>query len=287
MRVYISVDMEGTAGISHPRVTFRTDQAYQAAVALMTGEVNAAIEGALSGGATEILVNDGHMSQHNLPPAEINPVASLLQGNKVWSIIAGAGSGSIPGPGGTDVQRFDVAMFIGYHAYAGHPTGALPHTYSPRPVRTTLNGRPIGETGINAVVLGAWGIPVGMVSGDDAVMEEVADWLPGAERAQVKLGAGSTAALSLHPSVAQKMIRESADRAARRALAGDLQPLRLDKPCALEVEYRAGSEADYASFVPGARRSGERTVIYESDDPVMCYRAFVSGVLLANNSEAY
>src|SRR5579863_9076920 len=103
MRVYISVDMEGTAGISHPRVTFRTDQAYQAAVALMTGEVNAAIEGAISGGATEILVNDGHMSQHNLPPEEINPMASLLQGNKVWSIIAGAGSGSIPGPGGIDV----------------------------------------------------------------------------------------------------------------------------------------------------------------------------------------
>lgn len=137
------------------------------------------------------------------------------------------------------------------------------------------------------MVLGAWGIPVGLVSGDDAVMEEVSEWLPGAERAQVKLGAGSTAALSPHPSVAQKLIREGAERAVRRAAAGELRALRFDQPCVLEVEYRAGSDADYAAFVPGARRSGERTVIYESDDPVMCYRAFISGVLLTNNSEAY
>ena len=84
--------------------------------------------------------------------------ARLLQGQKAWSMVAGAGP-----EGG-----FDVALFVGYHARAGHPTGTIAHTFSGRPTETRLNGRPVGETGLNASVLGQWGIPVGLVAGDDA-----------------------------------------------------------------------------------------------------------------------
>jgi len=106
MKVYISVDMEGIAGISHPNPTGRADSGYPAAVDLMVGEANAAIEGALAGGADEILVNDSHGGMYNLRPAELHPAARVLQGQKAWSMVAGAG----PDAG------FEVALFVGYNA---------------------------------------------------------------------------------------------------------------------------------------------------------------------------
>ncbi len=276
MRVYISVDMEGIAGISHHRPTSRGDAGYPAACELMTGEANAAIEGALAAGAAEILVNDSHGGMYNLLPTLLNPAARLLQGQKAWSMVAGA----LPGPGGA--PSFDVALFVGYHARAGHPTGTIAHTFSDVPVETRLNGRPTGEYGVNALILGAWGIPVGLVAGDDALAEEVEAWLPWAERIVVKEAHGTSGAASLHPSRAHDLIRAGATRAVRRAGAGgDLGLLEVDRPAVIEVDHRRGLEADYAALQPGSERVGDRTVVYRSDDPVTAYRMFVAGVRLA------
>jgi D-amino peptidase len=271
VKVYISVDMEGIAGVSHPKPTERGDSGYPAAVDLMVGEANAAIEGAVAGGATDILVNDSHGGMYNLRPADLDPRARVLQGQKAWSMVAGAG----PDAG------FGVALFVGYHARAGHPTGTIAHTFSGRPTITRLNGRLVGETGINASVLGAWGIPVGLVAGDDALAGEVADWLPSAERAVVKEAAGGNAAASLHPTVAAELVRGGAERAVRRAIAGQLRPLTLEPPIVIEVEYRNAIAADYAAIVPGAKRIGDRGVRYEAGDPVTAYRGFLAGVRLA------
>jgi len=271
VKVYISVDMEGVAGVSHPNPTARADSGYSAAVDLMVGEANAAIEGALAGGATEILVNDSHGGMYNLRPADLHPGARVLQGQKAWSMVAGAG----PDAG------FGVALFVGYHARAGHPTGTIAHTFSGRPTLTKLNGRLVGETGINASVLGAWGIPVGLVAGDDALADEVADWLPWAERVVVKDGAGGNAAASLHPTLAGDLIRAGAERAIRRAMAGELQSLVLAPPVVIEVDYRNAIAADYAAIVPGAERTGDRGVRFEAPDPVTAYRGFLAGVRLA------
>ena len=271
MKAYISVDMEGIAGVSHPNPTGRADSGYPAAVDLMVGEANAAIEGALAGGATEILVNDSHGGMYNLRPADLHPGARILQGQKAWSMVAGAG----PNAG------FGVALFVGYHARAGHPTGTIAHTFSGRPTLTRLNGRLVGETGLNASVLGAWGIPVGLVAGDDALAVEVADWLPWAERVVVKEGAGGNAAASLHPTLAGDLIRTGAERAVRRAMAGELQSLVLAPPVVIEVEYRNAIAADFAAIVPGAERTGDRGVRFEAGDPVIAYRGFLAGVRLA------
>jgi D-amino peptidase len=271
LKVYISVDMEGVAGVSHPNPTGRADSGYSAAVDLMIGEANAAIEGALAGGATEILVNDSHGGMYNLRPADLHPGARVLQGQKAWSMVAGAG----PDAG------FGVALFVGYHARAGHPTGTIAHTFSGRPTLTKLNGRLVGESGINASVLGAWGIPVGLVAGDDALADEVADWLPWAERVVVKEGAGGNAAASLHPTLAADLIRAGAERAVRRAMAGELQPLVLAPPVVIEVDYRNAIAADYAAIVPGAERTGDRGVRFEAPDPATAYRGFLAGVRLA------
>ena len=271
MKVYISVDMEGVAGISHPGPTERADKAYPDAVGLMVGEANAAIDGAFAGGATEVLVNDSHGGMYNLRPAEIDRRARVLQGQKPWSMVEGSGPD----------RGFGVALFVGYHARAGHPRGTIAHTYSGRPTATRLNGELVGESGLNAAVLGQWGVPVGLVSGDDALAEEVELWLPWAERVVVKDASGGNSAATLHPDVARELVRDGASRAVRRAVDGELRPLTVEAPVVIAVEYRNGVMADHAAIVPGAVRFGDRGVRYEADDAVTAYRGFLAGIRLA------
>ena len=270
MRVYISVDMEGIGGINHPHPTDPADRRYPTSVALMVGEANAAIEGALAAGATDILVNDSHWNMYNLLPEELHEAARVLQGEKAWSMVAGAQ------PAADGASSFDVALFVGYHARAGHGRGTIAHTYSGRPVETRLDGRPTGEYGLNALALGAWGIPVGMVAGDDALAGEVEGWLPWAERVVVKVADGTHSATSPHPSVSRERVRVGAEAAVRRATGGGLEPLRVGPPVVIEVDYPRGIEADHGAVVPGAERVGDRTVRFASDDEITAYRAFLA-----------
>jgi D-amino peptidase len=274
VRVYISVDMEGIAGVNHPDPVDPADRRYPVSVDLMVGETNAAIQGALAGGATDILVNDSHWNMYNLLPSDLDPAARVLQGQKAWSMVAGAQRGSDGSP------SLDVALFVGYHARAGHPRGTIAHTYSGAPVETRLAGRPTGEYGMNALVLGAWGIPVGMVAGDDALAEEVEDWLPWTERVVVKTIDGGRSAISAHPSVARDRVRAGAERAVRRAAAGELQTLTVDPPIVIEVDFARGVIADHAAIMPGVERVGDRTVRMSSDDPETAYRSFLATVRL-------
>ena len=133
MRVYISVDMEGIAGVNHPGPTGAGHARYPAAVDLMVGETNAAIEGALAAGADDILVNDSHGGDVQPAAEAIHPAARVLQGQKAWSMVEGAGR----------TPAFDVALFVGYHARAGHPRGTIAHTYTGRRSRPAWTaGRP-------------------------------------------------------------------------------------------------------------------------------------------------
>ena len=271
MKVYISVDMEGIGGISHSLPTERGDAGYPAAVALMVGEANAAVAGAFDGGATEVLVNDSHGQMFNLTPEDLDPRAVLLQGQKPWSMVAGAGPD----------RGFEVALFVGYHTRAGHPTGTIAHTYSGAPTLTTLQGRPVGEAGINALALGAWGVPVGLVCGDDELAAETEAWFPWAERVLVKTAVSRRAAASVHPSLARQRVQEGAKRAVERAAAGELRVLDLGRPIKLEAEYANAGMADYAALVPGTERYGDRGVRVVTDDPLVAYRTLLVGVRLA------
>ncbi len=274
MKVYISVDMEGVAGISHPDPTGRDDQGYPAAVELMTGEANAAIEGALEGGADEVVVNDSHGGMFNLPPAKIHPEARLVQGLKAMSMVEAAAD-----------RPADLAMFIGYHARAGHPAGTLGHTYSNRTIITTIGGRRIGETTINAMYLGGLGIPVALVSGDDALAEEVGEWLPWATYVTVKHATGGQSAASLHPSRACGLIRAAAADVVRRAASADrggLRPLSLEAPIEVGVEFVRPVQADLAAVIPHVVRDGDRAIRYAAEDPTDAYRAFVSTIRMAS-----
>ncbi len=277
MRVYLSVDMEGIGGVSHMKPTNREDSGYADAVELMEGETNAAIEGAFDGGAKQVVVNDSHGSMFNLRPAQIDRRARLVQGRKPFSMVEAAMDG-----------QYDVALFVGYHARAGHPRGTIAHTYTGAPTLTSLNGRAVGEYGINGLYLGALGVPVGMVSGDDALAEEVAEWMPWAERVVVKRAVSRQAADSLHPAEACALVKAGAKLAVERTRADDrdgIRTLELRPPIGVHVEFEHAGHADFVAVVPGFTRVGDRGVRYEAADAIEAYRAFVTAVRMAPSAD--
>lgn len=272
VRVYLSVDMEGVAGVSHMKPTSRGDAGYEAAAELMLAEANAAIEGAFAGGATAVTVNDSHGQMFNLVPERLDPRARLVTGTKPYSMVEAARGAA-----------FDVALFVGYHARAGHPRGVIGHTYTMRLVRVEINGRPATEAAVNGLYLGALGVPVGLVSGDDALAEELADWLPWAELVVVKQALGFQAADSVHPTKARALIREAAQRAVERA-AGEgssLRPLTLDPPLTLRLDFSHAGQADMAAVVPGFERIDDRAVTFQADDAITLFRAFMSAARIS------
>src|SRR5256884_1380679 len=161
MRVYISVDMEGIAGVVHESQTDPTTPEFAAEYGrfrrLMTAEANAAVEGALAAGATRVLVNDSHWFMRNLLAEELHQAAELVSGDpKPRSMVQDIDGG------------FDAALFIGYHARAGTRNAILDHTYADRIHDVRLNGKPVGELGLNAALAGAPGVPVALLSGASA-----------------------------------------------------------------------------------------------------------------------
>jgi len=271
MRVYLSVDMEGLAGVAHSSQTWfeeggdRTD--YERSRDLMAGETNAAISGALAAGADEVLVNDSHWEMRNLRAEDIHPAARLIIGDKPYSMSTGIGS-------------FDAAAFIGYHAGAGHPTGVIAHTYSSAVVQEVrVNGEPHNEAAINALRLGVHGVPVVLVSGDDALAGEVERLLPWAERVVVKRALGGLVADSLAPERACQAIEDGMRRALGRL--GEMELYRLTAPLRLELDLRLPVMADFAEVVPGVERPGPRTIAVEAADGDELFRWLVSLVRLA------
>ncbi len=276
VKVYVSVDMEGVAGVSHAKPTNRGDDLYPQSVELMVGEANAAIEGAFAGGATEVTVNDSHGQMFNLTPEKLDTRARLVQGKKPYSMVEAARDGS-----------FDVALFIGYHARAGHPTGTIAHTYTGRITLVQVNDRPITEAGMNGLYLGALGVPVAMITGDDALAEELGDWFPWAELVVVKRGVSWQAADSIHPSLARDLIRKAATRAIERSAASDaaIVPLTMAPPLRLQMDFQHPGQADMAATIPGFERVGDRGIAYETDDAVTLYRAFLSAARLSATAD--
>jgi len=264
MRVYISIDMEGVAGVVHEDQTDPVDPRhageYNRFRRLMTAEANAAIEGAVAAGAGAILVNDSHWLMRNLLAEELHPAAELLSGGpKLRSMVEGVELG------------FEAALFIGYHARAGTPQAIIDHTYTSHVHEARLNGQPAGELAINAALAGAYGVPVAMVSGDQALAAEARELLgPTIETVIVKQALGRFAARSVSPGVSCQRIREGATSALGRTHV----PLVLPSPVRLEVEFQLTQMADMAELVPGSKRIGGRTLEYVHDDYREVFRAW-------------
>jgi D-amino peptidase len=264
MRVYISIDMEGVAGVVHEDQTDpiepRHAGEYNRFRRFMTNEANAAIAGALEAGATGVVVNDSHWLMRNLLAEELNPVAELLSGSpKRLSMVEGIDGG------------FDAAMFVGYHARAGTRDAIIDHTYTSRVYEARINHQPVGELALNAAMAGIHGVPVALVSGDQALGAEARALLGSmVETVVVKEAVGRFAAKSLAPAVACQRIRTGAAGALKRRHA----PFTFEAPARLEVDFVVSQMADMAELVPGSSRTGGRTVSYTADDYREVFRAW-------------
>ena len=275
MRLYVSVDMEGLAGVAHPRQVSFGDGAdrvdYDRGRSLMAGEANAAIEAAFERGATDVVVNDSHWQMRNLRAEDLAGRARLIVGDKPLSMTEGVGEDA----------GFDAALFIGYHAGAGHPTGVIAHTYSSATVmEVRVNGVPHNEAGLNAIRLGHHGIPVALVAGDDALAGEVEALLPWAERVVVKRGLGYSAADSLSPEEARAAIGDGTRRAIDRLT--EMRRYRPAAPMHGEIDFRFSMQAAYAAVLPEAERIGPRTVAFTADDGETFFRRFLTVQRLAS-----
>jgi D-amino peptidase len=281
VRIYLSVDMEGIAGIAHPQqVSYspgndRTD--YDRSRVLMAGEANAAIAAAFEAGAREVVVNDSHWLMRNLRAEDLDERARLLSGDKALSMTEGVGDA----PAGS----FDAAAFIGYHAGAGNPAGVIAHTYSSATVmEVRVNGRPHNEAAINAIRLGQFDVPVVLVAGDDALAAEVEELLPWAERLIVKRAGGYATAESLSPAAAHDAIREGMRSALGRI--DRMERYEPAQPLHAEVDFRFPSHAAFAAVLPEVDRIGPRTVAFSARDGDAFFRRFVAVFRLAAASTA-
>lgn len=265
MKILISADMEGTCGVSSwvhvdaPEETaagkpFNQGE-YERARLRMTQEVNAAIEGALAAGATEVIVNDSHDGQRNLLGDELHREAKYISGSdKRLGMMQGV-----------DLEGIAGVFYTGYHAKAGTPQAPLAHTWSTWLQDVRFDGTSTGEFGINAAIAGHFGVPVLFVAGDEKAVEQTRAFVGSqAVGAVVKWGLSSTAALHLHPAKAQDVIRTAAKRAVERL--GDASPYQLQSGVTVELEFDHQARADQAELLPGVERAGERAISFQPSD---------------------
>jgi D-amino peptidase len=253
LKVYISVDMEGITGVVDSKQTAEGNADYERFRRVMTAEANAAIQGAIDAGASEILVNDSHGSMRNLMIEDLLAPAQLISSNiKPMGMVQGLD------------RSFDAAIFIGYHAKAGSAEGVLAHTGSNSVRDLRVNGVSVGEGGLNAYAAGAVGVPVVLVSGDQFVVEEMKKLVPQIEGVAVKQAIGTSAALSLRPEEARTAIRSGVAHAlAKRA---QVKPLVPKSPTEFQMEFSTVSLAASAEQIPMIERKNGNTVAFRSDD---------------------
>ena len=263
LKVFISVDMEGITGVVNEDDASRDGKDYDYFRQTMTREANAAIEGALAAGATEIVVRDSHGTALNLLPEMLNRNSKLLRD---WS------QGPMYMMEGID-GTYDAVVFVGYHARAGTTDGVLDHTSSGDVTDVKINGISMPETGYNALMAGVHDVPVVFIAGDKAVCDQAKELLGNIETVAVKEGIGA-AALNLHPEVARERIREGVERALRNL--DEYKPYKLRAPYTLQLTLKTEQNIYRAvALYPGARRSGDWEVTYESDDVMNIIRAYV------------
>ncbi len=264
MKVFLSTDFEGTAGIVAWEQTLEGNPEYAHGRALLTAEVNAAIDGAMAGGATEIVVNDAHHNMRNLRADELAGQATLISGRHKPLYMMQGLDGS-----------FDAVFFVSYHGSIGAETAILSHTYNPGAVyEVRLDGHIVGESALNALVAAHHGVPITLVTGDAATARESEWFAPTAERVVVKESVSRYAAANLHPEAARRHIREGALAAMGRL--GAARPPAFSRPARLEIVFLTADMAEMAAWIGGVERTGARAVALADDNLLALYQRFVT-----------
>lgn len=266
MKLYISSDMEGVAGVcSWEQVDARTPHRdYAIYRRYYTHEVRNAIEGAREAGAADVLVNDSHGPMRNLLLDELpNDVRVLFGNRKPFSMVQDADGG------------FDGAFFVGYHGASGDADAVLCHTYTPSVIyEVRVNGIRCSEATINAGLLGCYGVPLLLVTGDRTTVEGVREQMPWVRGVVVKESIGNSAANSLAPAAACRAIRTAAEASIRDAAAA--KPYRFEPPIVLDVQLVTAAQAHLVAMIPGFERTGPRGIRFVHDSFPVVFKAFVA-----------
>jgi D-amino peptidase len=262
MKILISADMEGATGVTWPADVEPGTEQWQRCRRMFTSDVNAAVAGCYAGGATEVLINEAHATMRNLLLEELDPRAVMLTGrHKDLSMVEG-------------IQHDDVdgVAFVGYHAAAG-AEGVLAHTYLANSITAiTLNGERASEGLLNSHVAAEFGVPIVLVTGDDRTCADAADYAHGVPAVAVKECVSRYAAVCRPPEVTSAAIAAAAQDGMK--LAGRVSPTK-DVHFGVEIEVDAAQLAQSAAIVPTVRRTGDRTVAFESStayDMIRCFK---------------
>lgn len=261
MRVLVSVDMEGIAGVVDSEDISPGQREYERNRALITAEANAAVRGAYAYDRdVQVLVTEAHAKYRNLLPEKLDRRAELLRGSpKPDGMMAGL------------AEDIDAAVFIGYHGKAGTARSIMAHTISGRVIADVrCNGRSLGEIGLNAALAAHAGVPTVLVAGDDSVAAEAAEVAPGSHTVVVKRALGARAAALLHPAEACDRIEQELPKALADRDA--ITPLRFDGPVVLEVQVHVTRMAEHALLVPGMELADGRTLRYAAPDFPTAYQ---------------
>ena len=251
MKILISTDIEGIAGIYHHEQTQPGNPEYERARLLMTHETNAAVAGAFDAGATAVLVSDAHGSFRNMPPDLLDPRAQAVQGKpRYLGMLAGVDEG------------VNAVCMIGYHSRA-QGRGILAHTINSFAFRRVFfNERELGEAGIYGALAGEYGVPVVMASGDDVFIEEHQPLFPHATFVQTKRATGQTSGISLSPAQACAAIRAGVATALAQYSAA--RPLVLTGPIAVRIQTQTPALADLFCQWPSLQRLGGDEVGFDA-----------------------
>ncbi|MFE5912840.1 M55 family metallopeptidase [Streptomyces wedmorensis] len=249
MRVYISADMEGITGLVDPEDVQPPGRDYERGRLMMTEDVNAAISGALSGGATDVLVNDAHGPMRNLLLEDLHPRARLIKGRpKPMSMLEGLEA------------DFDVVLCVGFHARAGSP-GVMSHSFMGHEIEDMwLDGRPVGEIGLLHATAAAIGVPVALLTGDDAACAEMAEWDGGVTTVAVKTARDRFAAELRPPAESRAAIQAAAHGAVADRPDSSRESVPAQQPRTLAVRWQSAAVATHLLGIPGVTRSDSRTV---------------------------
>ncbi len=275
MNLYISADMEGTAAVcSWTQVDPKNTTEYPYYRRLMSLEVRAAIDGAREAGATHVLVNDSHSAMRNIMWDELPDDVRMIYGNRKPFSMAESADAS-----------FRAAFFTGYHAGIGTADSVLEHTYSPATIyNVRVNGITCNEAMLNAGVLGVSGVPVVLVTGDRATVDQCRAAMPWITGVAIKTSIGKFSVDSLSPGFAREKIRAGAREAIERI--AEAKPFVFEPPIALELDYVNTENADFVELMPGFERIGPRTTRFVHDDFRVVFRAFHAAFRLGGAANA-
>ncbi len=257
MKVFMVTDMEGVAGVvSFTQQSYADGKYYEQAKKLETAEVNAAVDGLLDAGVTDILVWDGH-GVGGISFEELHPAAKLLHGrpSPPWSRLNEV------------IAQYDVVVIVGQHAMAGVVTSNQNHTQNSQAIDYyQLNGKPIGEIAQIALYFGSFGIPLIFLSGEVDACKEAEALVPNVTTVAVKQGLGRGAAISLSAPEARRRIREGIRQAIEKQKSAPIEPLVWPGPYTLEKRYFHTDVADGVASQSGAERVDSQTVRMQSDN---------------------